>query len=62
MDSDSSFFTALVSAILIITLIAVTVGSAEETKEVKSCEFGNHHYICAECGEELTNRYDAYNK
>ena len=62
MDSDTSFFTALISAIMIVILIGIAVGSAEETKEVQTCEFGNHHYICAECGEELANRYDAYNK
>lgn len=62
MNSDSSILTGVATILMTIILASIALNKAEETNEVQSCEFGNHHYICAECGEELANRYDAYNK
>lgn len=46
--------TLTIIIILILTSIALT--SDEEVTEIKTCEFGNHYYVCAKCGKELIEK------
>lgn len=50
-----SLFALTITIIIMIILTSVVITS-EEVKKTQTCEFGNHHYVCAKCGKELIEK------
>lgn len=51
-----SLIALTITIIIMIILISIVMTSSEEVKKTQTCEFGNHHYVCAKCGKELNEK------
>lgn len=50
-----SLIALTVTLIFMIILIAIALEPSEEVNK-RTCEFGNHNYICVNCGKELKKK------
>lgn len=53
MNKGISLIALIITIVCIMLLVSIVVNSEEPEK--KTCEFGEHHYICEKCGKEIEN-------